>query len=90
MNVLKDVHSDAYLAQLHSSPRKVAQVIELPPLALLPMALIQRLLLRKMRTHVGGTMLAVGLAAVRGFAINIGGGMHHAHRDGGALPRLAL
>ena len=81
---LKEVHSDAYLQQLHTSSKKVASVIELPPVALLPISLVQRLLLRKMRTHVAGTVLAVGLAAEFGCAINLGGGMHHAHRDDGA------
>ncbi len=37
-----------------------------------------------MRRHVGGTMLAAALALERGFAINVGGGMHHAyHANGG-------
>ncbi|KXZ51444.1 hypothetical protein GPECTOR_12g407 [Gonium pectorale] len=33
--------------------------------------------------HVGGTMLAAGLALERGWAINVGGGMHHACADRG-------
>ena len=35
------------------------------------------------RMHVGGTMLALGLALERGWAVNIGGGMHHASADRG-------
>jgi acetoin utilization deacetylase AcuC-like enzyme len=35
------------------------------------------------RMHVGGSMLAAGLALERGWAINLGGGMHHASADQG-------
>jgi acetoin utilization deacetylase AcuC-like enzyme len=83
---LRDVHTKTYLAKLHRSSIRVASMIELPPLAILPMILIQRLLLRKMRTHVAGTILAVGLAAAKGSAVNVGGGMHHASYNDGAPP----
>lgn len=60
------------------------QVTELAPLALLPAALLRRKVLRPMRYMVGGTMLAAALAIEHGWAINLGGGMHHAwHADGG-------
>ena len=85
-DILKDVHTESYLKALHTSSRRVASVVELWLVALLPISFLQRLLLRKMRTHVGGTMLAVGLAAVHGWAINVGGGMHHARFDDGACP----
>jgi histone deacetylase 11 len=37
--------------------------------------------MRPMRLHVGGTMLAVALSIQHGWAVNLGGGMHHAHYD---------
>eukprot|EP00775_Hariotina_reticulata_P006602 gene6602-6830_t len=37
-----------------------------------------------MRLHVGGTVLAAALAVLHGYAINLGGGMHHAHSTDGA------
>jgi histone deacetylase 11 len=37
-----------------------------------------------MRLHVGGTVLAAGLAVLHGYAINLGGGMHHAYSTDGA------
>jgi len=41
-----------------------------------------------MKFHVAGTMAAAGLAAERGWAINIGGGMHHASsNEGGGCVR---
>lgn len=86
--VLKDVHDAEYLKQLHTSSRKVASVIELPPLAVLPMWLLQRMLLNNMRRHMAGTMLAAGLAVQHGWSLNIGGGMHHARHNDGALHHL--
>lgn len=61
------------------------QVTELAPLAMLPHCLVDRQVLRPMRTHVGGTALAAALAVVHGWAINLGGGMHHAHRLAGTV-----
>jgi hypothetical protein len=82
-SVLLDVHDEAYIRSLHRHPHKVASVVELGVVALLPMCIVERCILRSMRMHVGGTMLTVGLAAQRGWAINIGGGMHHASHDNG-------
>lgn len=60
------------------------QVTELAPLALLPHFLVDRQVLQPMRLHVGGTILAAALAITHGWAINLGGGMHHAHRGDGS------
>lgn len=60
------------------------QVTELAPLALLPMFLVDSKVLQPMRMHVGGTVLAAALAVTKGWAVNIGGGMHHAHREDGS------
>lgn len=83
-SALLDVHEPSYLQALHSSSLKVAQVTELAPLAILPNFLVQRQVMSPMRLHVGGTVLAVGLAVVHGWAVNLGGGMHHAHRADGS------
>ncbi|XP_039295037.1 histone deacetylase 11 isoform X2 [Nilaparvata lugens] len=78
------VHSKQYLKNLKWS-WTVAKIAEIPPLALLPNYLVQRLYLRPMRFQTGGSILAGRLAMKRGWAINIGGGFHHAnaHRGGG-------
>ncbi|KAF6250370.1 hypothetical protein COO60DRAFT_881687 [Scenedesmus sp. NREL 46B-D3] len=81
---LQSIHSPAYLQQLHTSSLKVAQVTELAPLAMLPHFLVQRKVLQPMRLHVGGTVLAAALAVTHGWAVNVGGGMHHAHSEDGA------
>ncbi len=36
-----------------------------------------------MKVHVCGTMLATALAIERGWAVNVGGGMHHAYSSAG-------
>lgn len=88
--VLEAVHSKAYLKKLHSSPLRVAHVVELPPLAILPMCLINHLLLRKLRVQTGGTILSAALAVKEGWSINVGGGMHHASFDNGEGSTLLL
>ena len=78
LDALKDVHSTEYLTKLENSPLKVAYVTQLPPLAFLPGVLLRRKVLRPMRRMAGGTVLAGALALERGWALNLGGGMHHA------------
>jgi histone deacetylase 11 len=60
------------------------QVTELAPLAMLPISLVDSKVLQPMRLMVGGTLLAAALAVTRGWAINLGGGMHHAHHADGS------
>jgi histone deacetylase 11 len=62
----------------------VVQVTELSPLAFLPISVVDSKVLQPMRLMVGGTILAAALAITRGWAINLGGGMHHAHRSEGS------
>jgi histone deacetylase 11 len=84
LTALQSIHSQTYLQQLHSSSLKVAQVTELAPLAVLPHFLVDRKVLQPMRLHVGGSALAAAFAVSHGWAVNLGGGMHHAHREDGA------
>ncbi|KAG2455039.1 hypothetical protein HYH02_000864 [Chlamydomonas schloesseri] len=76
--LLADVHTEDYLHRIHNHNFTVVQVTELAPLAMLPNRLLQWRVVAPMRMHVGGTMLALGLALERGWAVNVGGGMHHA------------
>lgn len=81
---LKDVHTTKYLEELENSPLKVAMVTQLAPLALLPAFLLRKKVLHPMRLMAGGSVLAAALALERGWALNLGGGMHHAsYHDGG-------
>ncbi|CAN6243611.1 unnamed protein product, partial [Urochloa humidicola] len=76
------VHSESYLNSLKSS-EKVARIIEVPAVALLPNLLVQQKLLYPFRKQVGGSVLSAKLALERGWAINIGGGFHHCSAEEG-------
>lgn len=76
------VHTDEYLSRLQSS-RYLAQVLEVPEVALVPAAFIRHAVLRPMRWACAGTLLAGELASRHGFAVNLSGGYHHAKSDGG-------
>lgn len=81
--VLQRVHSQEYLDSLTSS-LVVSRAIDLEfLLALCPNTLLQKNILEPMKYAVGGTILAAELALEYGWAINLGGGYHHAKRDKG-------
>jgi histone deacetylase 11 len=71
------VHSAAYLKQLKAS-KYVAGALELPPVRHLPAWVIDRQVLRPMRWATMGTVIAAKKAIEEGFAVNLGGGFHHA------------
>uniref|UniRef100_G3PAZ0 Histone deacetylase 11 n=2 Tax=Gasterosteus aculeatus TaxID=69293 RepID=G3PAZ0_GASAC len=76
------VHTQRYLNRLKWS-LVVAAITEIPPLMFLPNFLVQRRVLRPLRTQTGGTIMAAKLAVDRGWAINVGGGFHHCSSDKG-------
>ncbi|XP_062250620.1 histone deacetylase 11 [Platichthys flesus] len=76
------VHTKSYLNRLKWSV-VVATITEIPPLMCLPNFLVQRRVLRPLRTQTGGTIMAGKLAVDRGWAINVGGGFHHCSSDKG-------
>ncbi|XP_034023261.1 histone deacetylase 11 [Thalassophryne amazonica] len=76
------VHTKRYLNKLKWSA-VVATITEIPPLVFLPNFMVQRKVLRPLRTQTGGTIMAGKLALDRGWAINVGGGFHHCSGDRG-------
>ncbi|KAG8516909.1 Histone deacetylase 11 [Galemys pyrenaicus] len=76
------VHTRRYLNELKWS-FAVATITEIPPVIFLPNFLVQRKVLRPLRTQTGGTIMAGKLAMERGWAINVGGGFHHCSSDRG-------
>ncbi|XP_063147471.1 histone deacetylase 11 [Candoia aspera] len=76
------VHTRHYLNRLKWS-FVVATITEIPPVLFMPNFLVQRKVLRPLRTQTGGTIMAGKLAIERGWAINIGGGFHHCSGDKG-------
>ncbi|GMT09026.1 hypothetical protein PFISCL1PPCAC_323 [Pristionchus fissidentatus] len=76
------VHTSRYLNSLYS-PCVCARIFEMNFLCLMPYFVTNKYLLRKMRLQVGGTVAACRLALERNWAINIGGGFHHASSNAG-------
>lgn len=65
------VHTRRYLNKLKWS-FVVATITEIPPVAFLPNFVVQRKVLKPLRTQTGGTIMAGKLAVDRGWAINVG------------------
>lgn len=80
---LLSVHTLEYLQSLKSA-RAIAQIAELPALAVLPGWLLRQVILKPMQYATGGTLLAVELAFEYGWSINLAGGYHHAKGSSGA------
>ncbi|XP_039564508.1 histone deacetylase 11 isoform X3 [Passer montanus] len=88
------VHTRRYLNKLKWS-FVVATITEIPPVAFLPNFVVQRKVLKPLRTQTGGTIMAGKLAVDKGWAINVvcsfsplqlscpGGGFHHCSSDKG-------
>lgn len=76
------VHSPTYLAKLRDS-KYVAGALEVPQVGYLPGWAIDWHVLRPMRWATRGTILAAHAALEHGFAVNLGGGYHHAKPDRG-------
>ncbi len=82
-DLLRLVHSQAYLDTLARSTDAIALALELPFLRLLPHSVLKRRLLKPMRLATQGTIQAMGHALDGATAMNIGGGYHHAFPDHG-------
>ncbi len=80
--LLSLAESDEYLNSLKSS-WSVAGIMELPFLRFFPSRLTRHLVLEPMLYQTGGSVLAAKAALVRGAAVNLGGGFHHASHDRG-------
>lgn len=80
------VHPKTYLDSFRLSSKVLG--IDLSSLVLLPDCVILNKILRSFRFQTGGTVLAAQLALKRGWAINLGGGLHHccATKGGGFCP----
>jgi histone deacetylase 11 len=81
-STLMRVHSAAYLESLRSSAT-VAAALELPLARFVPASVLRSRVLEPMRLATAGTVSATRLALQHGWAMNLGGGFHHAFRDHG-------
>jgi histone deacetylase 11 len=80
--LFEQVHSQQYLNSLSSSST-LAWITEIPLVGLCPNVLLQKYLLKPMRYATSGTVLGAQLALKKGWAINLGGGFHHAKGNEG-------
>ena len=81
-NELLKIHELAYLNRLRQ-PTYVSSALEVPLLRYAPSWLIDWCVLRPMRWATMGTVVAAKESLRHGFAVNLGGGYHHAKPDGG-------
>lgn len=77
-NIINAAHTTQYLTDLRGS-WTIARVTELNFLRFFPAPLARALVLRPMLHQAGGTVIAAERALDHGWAINLGGGFHHAH-----------
>ena len=76
------VHTPKFVESLNKSAT-VAGYLEAPATRFLPVAMLDRGLLRAFRHASGGTILACRLALEHGIGVNLGGGYHHAKPNKG-------
>jgi len=77
---LRLVHTQRYLASLKSS-WTIYRITEIFLLFLVPNFILRKVILDPMKLATGGTIQAAKLALKHGWAINLGGGYHHAKSD---------
>jgi len=76
------VHSNEYISNL-KVPQYLANILELPNLATIYPANIEKYFLTSVYMAAGGAVLGCKLAIDRGWAINLSGGYHHAKKSSG-------
>src|ERR1700722_13867550 len=78
------VHTPAYLKAIEETDtaRLVASIIEVPIHWILGNESVKNRILHPMKMATGGTLLGAQLAIDQGWAINLGGGFHHAKGKG--------
>ncbi len=81
-DLLHLAESPEYLASLNSS-WTLARITELGFLRFFPSKLSRNLVLEPMLYQMGGSLLAAEAALEHGWAINLGGGFHHASANSG-------
>lgn len=79
---LASVHTDDYLKKLDDKA-ELAKIFEVPLVAKMPVFMTKKLVLDPMLHQAGGSVMAGEAALKDGWAINLGGGFHHAASDMG-------
>lgn len=81
-DVISAAHSPRYLQSIQNSA-VLAEIAELHTIAVLPDRMAWNLLADRMLYQAGGSIMAAQAALQHGWAINLGGGFHHASYDNG-------
>lgn len=76
-------HNSEYLLNIRSNKQMVSKILHLDIAKLVSAPMINSCLIDPIRAMVNGTIHASFLALDVGWAINIGGGFHHAHKGKG-------
>lgn len=79
---LLEIHTKTYIERLNRDKKYLCKIVQLP-LQFLPLSILRTVFTTSSLYHAAGTILSMGLALEHGWAINIGGGMHHARFDHG-------
>lgn len=79
---LAAIHTPAHLERLHD-PASLARIFAVPAVGRMAMTDIDAEILDPMRYQAGGTVMAGEAALEHGWAVNLGGGYHHASADYG-------
>jgi len=77
-------HALEYLLHVRSDKHTISSVLNLEVLKLIPVPMSNAYLIDPLRAMVNGTIQASFLALEVGWAINLGGGFHHAHKNKGS------
>lgn len=78
---LRAVHSAEYVDHKLKDKHWLSKVFQVEAIGKVPYPITKHLVVTPMFYHAGGTILAGELAADKGWAINLGGGAHHAHAN---------
>ncbi|CAG2176960.1 unnamed protein product, partial [Oppiella nova] len=75
---LQLAHTEQFISDIHYKSSMIAQAAEMYMLRFVPSSFLQSALVTPFKWHTSGTVLAAHMALKYGWAINLGGGFHHA------------
>lgn len=82
---LLSYHSQEYIDRLKSDTKLMESILRVSLPEYLSLDMIHRYILSSIKTQCSGTIKAAELAIKDGWAINLGGGFHHAYKDKGGM-----
>ena len=80
---LEQYHDQEYISRTRNDKETISTILNLKSVAAAPLPMINSYLIDPIRAMTNGTIQAALLALKTGWAINIGGGFHHAHKNRG-------